>query len=179
MSDFLQYIQIAKGGSYFTKYFQCLTKQDIVESSLCVSCTAHNSSFSAADATMEDPSSHRRSKKHHRRHNGHHPAATTTTVSTTTGESDGEVEEAEDGDPEVWATLNKGFRQVQSVLDRNRLLIQQVNENQQSRMHNNMVKNVSLIQELNGNISKVVSLYSDLNSNFTNVCQHRSKNPSK
>ncbi|KHN36376.1 Protein EARLY FLOWERING 4 [Glycine soja] len=101
-----------------------------------------------------------------------------TTASTTTGESDGE--EAEDvGDPEAWATLNKGFRQVQSVLDRNRLLIQQVNENQQSRMHDNMVKNVSLIQELNGNISKVVSLYSDLNTNFTNVCQQRSKNSSK
>ena len=125
---------------------------------------------------MEDPSNHRRSKKNHRRH---HPAATTTTVSTTTGESEGELEDAEDCDPEVWATLNKGFRQVQSVLDRNRQLIHQVNENQQSRMHDNMVKNVSLIKELNGNISKVVSLYSDLNSNFTNVCQHRSKNHSK
>ncbi|KAG4920231.1 hypothetical protein JHK82_049192 [Glycine max] len=136
-----------------------------------------NSSSSAAESTMEDPSNHRRSKKHQRRHR-HHPATTTTTVSTTTGESDGE--EAEDvGDPEAWATLNKGFRQVQSVLDRNRLLIQQVNENQQSRMHDNMVKNVSLIQELNGNISKVVSLYSDLNTNFTNVCQQRSKNSSK
>ncbi|KAK7379370.1 hypothetical protein VNO80_04828 [Phaseolus coccineus] len=129
-----------------------------------------NSSCSAADSTMEDPSNHSRSKKHFRRHNSHHPAATT--VSTTTGES-------EDGDPEAWASLNRGFRQVQSVLDRNRQLIQQVNENQQSRMHDNMVKNVSLIQELNGNISKVVSLYSDLNSNFTNVCQHRSKTPSK
>ncbi|KAK7305871.1 hypothetical protein VNO77_43783 [Canavalia gladiata] len=137
--------------------------------------TTLHSSSSATESTMEDLSNHHhRSKKHHRRH---HPSTTTTmTVSTTTGESDGEVEEAEDGDPEVWATLNKGFRQVQSVLDRNRLLIQQVNENQQSRMHDNMVKNVSLIQELNGNISKVVSLYSDLNSNFTNVCQQRSKN---
>lgn len=134
-----------------------------------------NSSSSAAESTMEDPSSnhHRRSKKHHRRH---HP---TTTVRGTTGESDGELEEAEDGDPQAWATLNKGFRQVQSVLDRNRLLIQQVNENQQSRMHDNMVKNVSLIQELNGNISKVVSLYSDLNTNFTSVCQQRSKNSTK
>ncbi|KAJ1380738.1 Protein EARLY FLOWERING 4 [Sesbania bispinosa] len=72
--------------------------------------------------------------------------------------------------------MNKSFRQVQSVLDRNRILIQQVNENQQSRMHDNMVKNVSLIQELNGNINKVVSLYSDLNSSFTNVCQQRYNN---
>lgn len=108
---------------------------------------------------MED-----RSKKHNRRRR----PTTTTTV-----DSDNETEE---GDPEVWATLNKSFRQVQSVLDRNRHLIQQVNENQQSRMPDNMVKNVSLIQELNGNISKVVSLYSDLNSNFTDACQHRVNN---
>ncbi|XP_061376637.1 protein EARLY FLOWERING 4 [Gastrolobium bilobum] len=132
--------------------------------------TTIHSSSSAAESTMEDPSNRHRPKKNRRRR---HPS---TTVNTTTGESDGEVEEAEDGDPEVWANLNKSFRQVQSVLDRNRELIQQVNENQQSRIADNMVKNVSLIQELNGNISKVVSLYSDLNSNFTNVCHQRSNN---
>ena len=135
--------------------------------------TSIHSSSSAAESAMEDSSRRRRHKNRR-----HHPSTTTTTVSTTTGESDGEVEEAEDGDPEVWATLNRNFRQVQSVLDRNRVLIQQVNENQQSRMPDNMVKNVSLIQELNGNISKVVSLYSDLNSNFTNACQQRPKNSS-
>ncbi|XP_057788886.1 protein EARLY FLOWERING 4 [Salvia miltiorrhiza] len=79
-----------------------------------------------------------------------------------------------DGDPAVWAAFSQNFRQVQSVLDRNRLLIQQVNENHQSKVHDNLVKNVSLIQEINGNISKVVSMYSDLSSNFTTVChQHR------
>ncbi|KAF7816481.1 protein EARLY FLOWERING 4 [Senna tora] len=95
-------------------------------------------------------------------------------------QSDGEVEDAEGGgNPEAWATFNNNFRQVQSVLDRNRHLIQQVNENHQSRIPDNMVKNVSLIQELNGNISKVVHLYSDLNSNFTSMChqqQQRSNN---
>ncbi|XP_004500487.1 protein EARLY FLOWERING 4 [Cicer arietinum] len=117
---------------------------------------------SAAESTMEDTSNHHhRSKKNKLRRRP-----------PTTGDSD--LEEAEDGDPEVWATLNKSFRQVQSVLDRNRAIIQQVNENQQSRMADNMVKNVSLIQELNGNISKVASLYSDLNSDFTGICQQRS-----
>ncbi|XP_028803771.1 protein EARLY FLOWERING 4 isoform X2 [Neltuma alba] len=107
----------------------------------------------------------------------HRPSPTTTTVSTTTtGDSDGEVEAAEQGDPKAWAAFNKSFRQVQSVLDRNRLLIQQVNENHQSRIPDNMVKNVSLIQELNGNISKVVSLYSDLNSNFSTMYQQRADN---
>lgn len=110
----------------------------------------------------------------HNKHRRHHYQPSTTT--TTTGESDCEMDEAGEGDPEAWATFNKSFRQVQSVLDRNRMLIQEVNENQQSRMPDNMVKNVSLIQELNGNINKVVSIYSDLNSNFTNACQQRSKN---
>ncbi|KAL4310417.1 hypothetical protein GQ457_01G044240 [Hibiscus cannabinus] len=78
--------------------------------------------------------------------------------------------EGANGDnPEVWATFDQSFKQVQSVLDRNRALIQQVNDNHQSRIPNNMVKNVALIQELNGNISKVVSLYSDFSSNFSTV----------
>ncbi|XP_021295756.1 protein EARLY FLOWERING 4 [Herrania umbratica] len=85
---------------------------------------------------------------------------------------DRDSEEVE-GDPEVWATFDKSFKQVQSVLDRNRALIQQVNENHQSKIPDNMVKNVALIQELNGNISKVVSLYSDLSSNFSTVFHHR------
>ncbi|XVE52502.1 hypothetical protein DITRI_Ditri02bG0127100 [Diplodiscus trichospermus] len=74
-----------------------------------------------------------------------------------------------DGDPQVWASFDKSFKQVQSVLDRNRVLIQQVNDNHQSKIPDNMVRNVALIQELNGNISKVVSLYSDLSSNFSTV----------
>ncbi|KAL9316253.1 hypothetical protein ACSQ67_017254 [Phaseolus vulgaris] len=72
-----------------------------------------------------------------------------------------------DANPVVWAAVDESLREVQSMLDRNRRLIEEVNENQQSRLRHNMVKNVSLIQELNGNIAKVLSLYSDLNSNFS------------
>ncbi|KAJ0262401.1 Protein EARLY FLOWERING 4 [Hirschfeldia incana] len=82
------------------------------------------------------------------------------------------AEEAEQGggeDPAMWESLDRNFRQVQSVLDRNRSLIQQVNDNHQSRMADNMSKNVALIQELNGNISKVVSMYSDINTNFSSA----------
>ena len=57
------------------------------------------------------------------------------------------------------------------------MLIQQVNDNHQSKVPDNMAKNVALIQELNGNISKVVSLYSGLSSNFSTAFQHqRNKN---
>ncbi|KMT18209.1 hypothetical protein BVRB_2g023800 [Beta vulgaris subsp. vulgaris] len=71
------------------------------------------------------------------------------------------------GDHESWNAFADSFSQVQTVLDRNRLLIQQANENHQSRMPDNMVKNVAIIQELNGNITKVASIYADLSTNFS------------
>ncbi|KAI8008859.1 Protein EARLY FLOWERING 4 [Camellia lanceoleosa] len=53
----------------------------------------------------------------------------------------------------------------------NQALIQQVNENHQSKMPDNFVKNVALIREINSNISKVISLYSDLSVDFSNIVQ--------
>ncbi|KAJ6389674.1 hypothetical protein OIU77_027905 [Salix suchowensis] len=85
-------------------------------------------------------------------------------------------EEEEECDVEAWDTLGKSFKQVQSVLDdldRNRDLIQQVNSNHRSKIPDNLVKNVSLIREINGNISKVISIYSDLSVNFSNIVQER------
>nr|XP_023900077.1 protein EARLY FLOWERING 4-like [Quercus suber]POE51089.1 protein early flowering 4 [Quercus suber] len=103
------------------------------------------------DSTMSNPSSN---------HHHHHQNLTKTAAE-------------ERGDAEVWNSLNHNFRQVQTVLDRNRVLIQQVNENHQSRIPDNMVKNVALIQEINGNISKVVSLYSNLSSDFSSKFHER------
>ncbi|CAH1424848.1 unnamed protein product [Lactuca virosa] len=86
-------------------------------------------------------------------------------------------EDEEECDTEAWETLNKSFKEAQSVLDQNRLLIQQVNENHQSKIPDNLVKNVALIQEINGNISKVSSVYSNLSVNFASfVHQRRVKN---
>lgn len=79
----------------------------------------------------------------------------------------------DDCDKEVWDTLSGSFRRVQSVLDQNRALIQQVNENHQSKTPDNLAKNVALIQEINGNISKVMSMYSDLSVNFSGIVQQR------
>ena len=62
----------------------------------------------------------------------------------------------EGGSAKVWESFNDNFQKVQSVLDRNRVLIQQVNDNHQSKIPDNLIKNVALIQEINGNISKVV-----------------------
>ncbi|KAJ8437933.1 hypothetical protein Cgig2_031449 [Carnegiea gigantea] len=79
----------------------------------------------------------------------------------------------EEGDAEAWETLSAGIERVQSVLDQNRALIQQVNENHQSKIPENLVKNVALIREINGNINKVVSIYSDLSVNFTDLVRQR------
>ncbi|KAL7108835.1 hypothetical protein ACP275_06G138100 [Erythranthe tilingii] len=85
----------------------------------------------------------------------------------------GEQSFQEGGDPAVWEVFTENFRRVQTVLDRNRVLIQRVNENHQSKIHENIVKNVGLIQEINGNISKVVSLYSELSANFSSAVVHQ------
>ncbi|KAM1115344.1 hypothetical protein TB2_038423 [Malus domestica] len=77
-------------------------------------------------------------------------------------------------DVEVWEALSKSFMQVQSVLDQNRALIQQANDNHQSRAPDDLTRNVSLIREINSNISKVISIYSDLSANFSGIVhQHR------
>ncbi|XP_018621876.1 protein EARLY FLOWERING 4-like [Nicotiana tomentosiformis] len=83
---------------------------------------------------------------------------------------DGEEEEY---DTEAWEMLTKCFREVQSVLDRNRTLIQQVNKNHQSMLPDNLVKNVALIRDINHNISKISRLYSDLSVNICNIVRQR------
>jgi len=95
--------------------------------------------------------------------------------STVDGDKEGKDRSKDDGecDKEVWNTLSDSFRRVQSVLDQNRVLIQQVNENHQSKIPDNLAKNVTLIQEINGNISKVMSMYSDLSVNFSSIVHQR------
>lgn len=51
------------------------------------------------------------------------------------------------------------LRTVQDVLDANRLLISQVNRNQELRTPEAMAKNVVLIRELNSNLFRVVEMY--------------------
>ncbi|KAK9071199.1 hypothetical protein SSX86_009768 [Deinandra increscens subsp. villosa] len=70
-------------------------------------------------------------------------------------------------DGKVMQTFQKSFVQVQSILDQNRLLINEINQNHESKIPDNLSRNVGLIRELNNNIKKVVDLYSDLSSNFS------------
>lgn len=105
--------------------------------------------------------------------NSHHPNPSTVTAATTT--TTATSDDSDQSDPKVWEIFSSNYSRAQTVLDRNRVLIQQVNQNHQSKIPDNMVKNVALIQEINQNISKVASLYSEFSTNFTAAChQHRS-----
>nr|XP_034580937.1 uncharacterized protein LOC117844312 [Setaria viridis] len=55
---------------------------------------------------------------------------------------------------------------VQSLQDQNRVLINEINQNHESKVPSNLSYNVGLIRELNNNIRHVVDLYADLSSLF-------------
>ncbi|KAK4283459.1 hypothetical protein QN277_000407 [Acacia crassicarpa] len=70
-------------------------------------------------------------------------------------------------DGKMLQTFKKNFVQVQNILDQNRLLINEINQNHESKVADNLSRNVGLIKELNSNIRKVVDLYSDLSTSFS------------
>jgi len=63
--------------------------------------------------------------------------------------------------------FQKSFGQVQNILDQNRLLINEINQNHESNIPDNLSRNVALIRELNNNITRVVDLYAGLSTSFT------------
>ena len=69
-------------------------------------------------------------------------------------------------DTKVLHAFQTSFVQVQSLLDQNRLLISEINQNHESRAPGNLTRNVGLIRELNNNIRRVVGLYADLSASF-------------
>ncbi|XP_047946355.1 protein EARLY FLOWERING 4-like [Salvia hispanica] len=87
--------------------------------------------------------------------------------------SDDEEDEDDLCDVETWEALSKSFGEVQSVLDRNRRLIQQVNDNHRSKLPDNLAKNVALICEINDNMSRVVGLYSGLSATLSAAVRRR------
>ncbi|CAM8983188.1 unnamed protein product [Rhodiola kirilowii] len=82
-------------------------------------------------------------------------------------------------DGKVLQTFQKSFVRVQSILDQNRLLINEINNNHESKMADNLNRNVGLIRELNNNIRTVVDLYADLSSSFTRSNNNSSEGDSK
>ncbi|KAL6655959.1 hypothetical protein ACP70R_006785 [Stipagrostis hirtigluma subsp. patula] len=62
--------------------------------------------------------------------------------------------------------LQRSFGEVQGILEHNRVLIQEISQNQETRDPDGLTRNVALIRELNTNISRVVGLYADLSGSF-------------
>jgi hypothetical protein len=75
----------------------------------------------------------------------------------------------------VWASFQHSFSQVQFLLDHNRLLIKEINQNHESKFPESLTRNVMLIRELNGNINKVVELYANLSSNFVTAFEDQTE----
>lgn len=82
-------------------------------------------------------------------------------------------------DAKMLQMFQKSFLHVQGILDQNRLLINEINLNQESKIPDNLSRNVGLIRELNNNIRRVVDLYADLSSSFTRSVEASSEGESR
>lgn len=71
-------------------------------------------------------------------------------------------------DNKVSLIFRRSFVQVQNILNQNRLLISEINQNHESKIPDDLSRNAGLIRELN-NIRRVVDLYSDLLNSFGQV----------
>ncbi|KAF6157090.1 hypothetical protein GIB67_041551 [Kingdonia uniflora] len=81
-------------------------------------------------------------------------------------------------DTKVLQTSQKVFLQVQHILDQNRLLINEINQNHQSKIPDNLSRNVGLIRELNNNIRRIVDIYADFSTSFSKTMEGSSEGDS-
>ncbi|XP_059643570.1 protein ELF4-LIKE 4-like isoform X1 [Cornus florida] len=81
-------------------------------------------------------------------------------------------------DSKVLQTFQMSFVQVQDILDQNKLIINEINQNHESKIPDNLTRNAGLIRELNSNIRRVVDLYADLSSSFANSMETSSEGDS-
>ncbi|OEL26953.1 hypothetical protein BAE44_0012026 [Dichanthelium oligosanthes] len=73
------------------------------------------------------------------------------------------------GGAKLTQVLHKSFGEVQGILEHNRVLIQEISQNQETRDADGLTRNVALIRELNTNIARVVDLYGDLSGSFAHA----------
>ncbi|OWM66578.1 protein ELF4-LIKE 4-like [Punica granatum] len=82
-------------------------------------------------------------------------------------------------DAKVLQTFQKSLLQVQDILDQNRVLINEINRNHESRIPDNLSRNVGLIRELNNNVRRVVDLYTDLSTSVMRSVESTSEGESR
>jgi hypothetical protein len=66
---------------------------------------------------------------------------------------------------QIWPAVSQ-FQTVQDILDRNRVLIAEINHNHQLGTHVALERNVPMLRELNSNIAKVLELYKEAADSF-------------
>lgn len=66
---------------------------------------------------------------------------------------------------QIWPGVRK-FQDVQDILDRNRVLIAEINHNHELGTNAALERNVPMLRELNANIAKVVQLYRESADSF-------------
>lgn len=69
-------------------------------------------------------------------------------------------------DPRSWTGF-ENFNQAQTILDHNRLLINEIKANHEARSPEGLTRNVTLIRELNNNLNKASAVWS-----FIDRCSH-------
>ena len=77
---------------------------------------------------------------------------------------------------QVWKNFQTKFSQVQEILDQNRILIREINQNHESKIAEKLTRNVGLIRELNDNISQIVELYARLSTDFVHSMEEDNQN---
>lgn len=68
----------------------------------------------------------------------------------------------------AWPGFEK-FNSAQEILDRNKLLINEINHNHALKTPESLHRNVILIKELNSNVIKVADMYKDLSISFAEL----------
>jgi hypothetical protein len=63
----------------------------------------------------------------------------------------------------------ENFEKVQMILDQNRLLIKEINQNHSSRQTEGLSRNVELIRVLHKNVAMVIQLYQEISESFVTV----------
>lgn len=75
-------------------------------------------------------------------------------------------------DPRLWVGYDK-FNHVQAILDQNRILINEIKQNHESRDADGLMRNCNLIRELNSNMAKVVKIYGEISHTFVKTFGRR------
>lgn len=83
----------------------------------------------------------------------------------------GSVSDADTAGVDVRTFASDKTNAVQDLLDTNKLLIVEINNNHEERSAESLARNVLLIREFNGNIQKIIQLYKELSDSIEQITE--------